>query len=132
MVRQTETPRLVTGVAHGEMASIMLHAAAFATEIDRVVLTGDICSFYSICATQRYDSHIAMNIVPAALTAYDLPDLAASLAPRPLSIVTLPGYNYKNSTPEQLQREGEVLMQAYREAGASDHLKLTDQLQKCF
>src|SRR5690606_25614776 len=44
-------------------------------------------SYRSIAATERYDLSSTPAFVPAVLTAYDLPDLAAALAPRKLLLV---------------------------------------------
>jgi len=132
MLKQTEKVQRITGVARGEMAAIMLHAAAFTNSIDKVVLTGDICSYYSLASQKTYDTHAAMNLVPGALTAYDLPDLAASIAPRPLSIVVQPDYQYTYSTLPQLEKEGRLVMKAFQEAGATDKMKISDYLEDCF
>lgn len=132
MIRETEKATRITGVAHGETASILLHAAAFSKSFDRVVLTGDFCSYYSMASQRTYDTHAAMNIVPGALTAYDLPDLAASLAPRPLSAVAAPGNTYRFSTPEQQEKEGRLVWDAYKEAGAADNLQIKERLEDCF
>ena len=132
MIRETEKVTRITGVAHGETASILLHAAAFSKSLDRVVLTGNFCSYYSMASQRTYDTHAAMNIVPGALTAYDLPDLAASLAPRPLSAVALSGSTYRFSTIEQQEKEGRLVWEAYKEAGAADNLLIKERLEDCF
>jgi hypothetical protein len=44
-------------------------------------------SYRSIVAAPRYKTDYIAGAVPGALTAYDLPDLAACLAPRPLLFV---------------------------------------------
>ena len=131
MLKATENPSMITGVANGEMAAVLLHAAAFCGDIGRVVLTGDICSYYSIVSRKNYDTHAALNIVPGALKEYDLPDLAASLAPRPVSIVTPVG-GYTKSSESQLWEEAGLIRKAFEEKGASGKFQITRDLSSCF
>jgi hypothetical protein len=58
-----------------------LFAAALEPEIDRLYLAGGLVSFQSIVDTEDYD-HPFGNFVPNLLLHTDLPELAASLAPR--------------------------------------------------
>ncbi len=131
MLKASGKPTKITGVANGEMAAVLLHAAAFCNDIDKVVLTGDICSYYSLASQETYDTHAALNIVPGALKAYDLPDLAASLAPRPISVVT-PAGGYTKSSESQLLKEAGVIRKAFSEKGMSDKLQITGDLSSCF
>lgn len=131
MLKATEKASKITGVANGEMAAVILHAAAFCNDIDKVVLTGDICSYYSMVSQETYDTHAALNIVPGALKAYDLPDLAASLAPRAISIVP-PAGGYTKSTESQLTKEAAVIQKAFADKGVSDKLQIAKDLSSCF
>jgi hypothetical protein len=131
MLTATEKASKITGVANGEMAAVILHAAAFCNDIDKVVLTGDICSYYSMVSQETYDTHAALNIVPGALKAYDLPDLAASLAPRAISIVP-PAGGYTKSTESQLTKEAAVIQKAFADKGVSDKLQIAKDLSSCF
>jgi dienelactone hydrolase len=58
-----------------------LFTAALEPEIDRLYLAGGLVSFQSIVETEDYD-HPFGNFVPNLLLHTDLPELAASLAPR--------------------------------------------------
>ena len=77
----------VSGVAEGAMGPVLLHAAAFEPAISRAVLLRPLVSYASFATSPFYRPEFIHATVPGALTAYDLPDLAASLAPRPLAIV---------------------------------------------
>ena len=64
----------------------MLHAAAFDPRIKKLVLEEMLVSYHSI-VTHRIHRQMFEQLVPSALKVYDLPDLANSLAPRPVWII---------------------------------------------
>ena len=78
----------VTGVARGVLGPVLLHAAALDRStppaFSNVALIGSLLSYASLVENEDYRAELVHASVPGALTAYDLPDLAASLAPRPL------------------------------------------------
>ena len=67
--------------------------------------------FYCPCFVQ--------NLVPGALTAYDLPDLEASLAPRKLLMVGTTDGDGKGTDQEGINKDLEIVKNAY-------HLKNAD------
>jgi hypothetical protein len=72
-------------VGVGSAGPAVLHAAALEPRVKRLTLEDSLVSWSAVVRTPvGYDQ--LTNVVPGALTAYDLPDLAASLAPRPLTI----------------------------------------------
>jgi hypothetical protein len=77
----------VRALARGEMASVLLHAAAFEPAISAVALVDPLVSFQSLVETRLYQPRFVTGGVAGMLAAYDLPDLAASLAPRPLLVL---------------------------------------------
>ena len=76
------------GVARGSLGPVLLHAAALDPStpptFSNVALIGSLLSYASLVEKEEYRAELVHASVPGALTAYDLPDLAASLAPRPL------------------------------------------------
>lgn len=79
----------VYGVARAEMTPVLLHAAAFLPSIERVALIDHLSSYFSLVSNRFYHSAYVNGAVPGALRTYDLPDLAATLAPRKLLIAGL-------------------------------------------
>lgn len=77
----------IGAIAMREQSPVLLHAAAFEPLISRVLLLNPYTSYHSLNSFQYYNPDFVEGAVPAALTAYDLPDLAASLAPRKLGMV---------------------------------------------
>src|SRR5262245_25203854 len=76
----------VYAVAIKELSPALLHAASFDTTIKHIALIEPYSSYRGLVLNHYYNTAYVHSSVPAALTAYDLPDLAASLAPRKLMI----------------------------------------------
>src|SRR5207245_1765101 len=72
-------------VGIGSAGPIVLHAAALDPSITRVTLENSIVSWSDVVRTPISYNQLT-NVVPGALTVYDLPDLAARLAGRRLTI----------------------------------------------
>ncbi len=95
----------VFGLARREMGPVLLHAAAFDPDITRVALIEPYSSYQSIVMNHFYDGSFIHNTVAGALRAYDLPDLAASLAPRKLLIAGTTDGNGKKTDPESIAKD---------------------------
>ncbi|HLK19058.1 MAG TPA: alpha/beta hydrolase family protein, partial [Bryobacteraceae bacterium] len=76
----------ISGFGRRSAATAMLHAAALDPRIKKLVLEGMLLSYDAI-VTHRIHRQMFEQIVPSALKFYDLPDLANSFAPRPISII---------------------------------------------
>ena len=81
-----------------------LFAAALEPEIDRLYLAGGLVSFQSIVDTEDYD-HPFGNFVPNLLLHTDLPELAASLAPRRVVIAGAVDGAGKTMAPEDVRKQ---------------------------
>ena len=114
----------VFGVALKEMSPVMLHAAAFNPAITRVALIEPYTSYGSIVSNRYYNSGFVHSIVPGALTAYDLPDLAASLAPRKLLIAGISDAIGSVVEPETAASDLNLIREAYRLKSAGNHLNI--------
>jgi hypothetical protein len=76
----------ISAIAKGNMSPALLHAAAFYKPIDKVALINSLSSYQSVVGNRFYAPSFVHNAVAGMLEFYDLPDLAASLAPRKLLI----------------------------------------------
>ena len=74
----------VSAVAYDELGPVLLHAAAFEPVIRRVALMRPLVSYRALVRERDYAPRFIPSAVAGALTAYDLPELAASLQPRSL------------------------------------------------
>ncbi|MDR3637487.1 MAG: PKD domain-containing protein [Isosphaeraceae bacterium] len=72
-------------IGRGKAAPVALHAALFEARIKGLTLDGIVGSWSDIARGTASGDQLA-TIVPGALTRYDLPDLAALIAPRSLLI----------------------------------------------
>ena len=76
----------IQAVAVGELCPALLHAGVFEPGINGVALMEAPISYYDITQTRLYKESLSFSWgVAGALTAYDLPDLAACMAPRKLA-----------------------------------------------
>jgi hypothetical protein len=74
----------VYGLAKRQMGPVLLHAAAFDKDIRKVALVGGYDSYSELVMDSTYDPRFLYSTVAGSIGVYDLPDLAASLAPRPV------------------------------------------------
>ena len=111
----------ITGVARGELGSELLHAAAFEPSLSAVALVEPLLSFRALLDEEYYARKFVDSAVAGALRAYDLPDLAASLAPRPLLIVNPTDGAGTRTDQEGMERDLAVTRAAYA-AGAASRL----------
>ncbi len=107
----------------GSAAPIVLHAAALDPRIAEVTLEGMVVSWSSVVRIPLSKGQLA-NVVPGALQAYDLPDLAAAIAPRPLAIRNPVDAAGNPLRQPELEEAYAAARAAYRAAGAEKRLVL--------
>lgn len=114
----------VVGV--GSYGPIALHAAALDPRIKKVTLDHSVISWSAVTRTPiNYDQLSA--VVPGALTAYDLPDLAALIAPRPLQILAPIDPAYKPLEQKGLDEAWQSAHTIYEKKNAGKQLILKAQ-----
>jgi pimeloyl-ACP methyl ester carboxylesterase len=72
-------------IGTGPAGLIALHAAVLDDRVKAVTIEQTLGAWSDVVKTPQAQRQLA-HIVPGVLAAYDLPDLCASLAPRPLTI----------------------------------------------
>jgi hypothetical protein len=110
-------------VASGPTTVVALHAAALHSGITEVVLEGGILSWSAVVRTPVTQNQLA-NVVPGALASYDLPDLAALIAPRKLTIKSPVDPAGKPVSQAELEAAYVGARAAYKHAGAAQNLVL--------
>lgn len=113
----------VYGMAKKELTSALIHAAAFDSSIMRVLLIEPCPSYRSIAMHRFYNPAFLYSMVPRALTAYDLPDLAASLAPRRLWIMGSTN-GTEMPSPEEAARDVKLIRNVYQKKNAMAQLRI--------
>lgn len=96
--------------------------AVFDPVISRVALIKPYSSYRSFVINRFYEPRFVYSLVPGALKAYDLPDLASSLAPAKLLIA---GVTNANGQPniEETEKDLEVIKNAYIRNNAGNRLE---------
>jgi dienelactone hydrolase len=111
-------------VGFGSAVPVVLHAAVFDDErVKSVVIESGLVSWDSVLRTPIHLNQLS-NAVPYALRHYDLPDLAAAIAPRPLTIRNPVDAAGKPLTKEAAEAAYKGVRAAYKAANASDKFVL--------
>jgi len=113
----------ISALAMNELSPVLLHAAAFSTDIENVVLVEPYTSWYSVAGSHFYNNHFIPGTVAGALGKYDLPDLAGSLAPRKLFIAGITDSQGNHSDPSA-NDDLEIIRSFYNWKNATDNLKI--------
>lgn len=114
----------VYGLARKEMAPVMLYAAAFDPDIARVALIDPYSSYKSVVMNRYYNKGFIQNLVAGALSAYDLPDLAGSLAPRKLLMVGTTDGNGKRTDQVSIEKDLAIIKNIYQSKNAAEKLMI--------
>jgi dienelactone hydrolase len=123
------TPRWADGkvgvelVGVGSAAVTVLHVAAFDDRIKAATIENCLPSWDLVVRTPIGHNQLA-NVVPGALAVYDLPDLAASIAPRPLTIRNPVDAMGQPLSKEAAEEAYKAVRAAYKDAGAADKLTI--------
>ncbi|MFN7922353.1 MAG: CocE/NonD family hydrolase [Bryobacteraceae bacterium] len=112
----------VVAIAQGRLGVGLLHAAAVDSRIHPIVEQSLVS--YRAAATNPIHRDLEDAVVPGVLGSYDLPDLAAAIAPRPLTIANAISPNGRLLLRAEARREYEFAAQAYRAAGAAGNLEI--------
>ncbi len=110
----------------GEAALALLHAAALDDRIKSVVLKNMLASYESV-VTEKISQRIFESIVPGVLAKYDLPDLAASLAPRRVAIVNPVNPRGQRLELSRIRSQYENAKAAFQVSGAASSFVIAEQ-----
>jgi hypothetical protein len=114
----------VYAVAIKELSAALLHAAAFDTTIKHIALIEPYSSYRALAMNHYYNTAYVHSAVPAALTAYDLPDLAASLAPRKLMIADARDGAGNKTDSTIINEDLSIIKAAYHYKNADENLEI--------
>ena len=110
-------------VGAGAAGPIVLHAALLEPRVRRVVLERSVVSWEAVVRTPMAHGQMA-HAVPGVLESYDLPDLAAALAPRPLEIRRPVAPDGVDVPEEAVSEAYAACREAYLRAGVPGRLVL--------
>jgi cephalosporin-C deacetylase-like acetyl esterase len=111
------------GYGKGFAAVDLLHAAVMDGRIAGLVIEGGLLSYASIARTPIH-RRIFDVVIPGVLGKYDLPDLVASLAPRPVWLLNMRSPLGNQVRLREARSEYEYAQAAYAAVGAGSELTL--------
>jgi pimeloyl-ACP methyl ester carboxylesterase len=107
----------------GSAGPVVLHAAALTPRVQAVTIDGGLVSWENVLRTPINHNQLA-NVIPGALAVYDLPDLAAAVAPRALTIRNPVDAAGKPLTKDAAEEAYKQVRDAYKKADAADKFTL--------
>jgi hypothetical protein len=129
----------IGAIGINEMCIPLIHAAAFEPSIKNIILIGSPVSYRSIAMNRifrigltetgkaginhPYESDFSWGVA-GVLTAYDLPDLIGSLAPRKAALAGLKDNALETASDELIKQDMNFPVSVYSYKGASDNLKI--------
>ncbi len=111
------------GLGKGFAAVDLLHAAVMDDRIAGLSIDGGLLSYAAIAGTPIH-RQIFDEVIPGVLGHYDLPDLVAALAPRPVSLVSLRSPLGIPVFKREVRSEYRYAEDAYAAIGARDRFRL--------
>jgi Acetyl esterase (deacetylase) len=114
----------IYGLAIQQMSPVLLHAAAFDKRISRVALIAPYASYLSMVMNEHYNPHFLHSTVSGSIGVYDLPDLAASLAPRKLMICGMADGSGSSADTQSIAESISVIALGYKQRGAAQQLQI--------
>ncbi|HOW09232.1 MAG TPA: acetylxylan esterase [Bacteroidales bacterium] len=124
LVKKRNKDAAITGFARGALAPVLLHAAAFTKSFSSIILMEPLCSYRSIVMNRFYNHGYIPSAVPGALKSYDLPDLAASLAPVRLILAGIKDGSAKTEDEAGIIEATEIIRTSYDLKNAADQLTI--------
>jgi dienelactone hydrolase len=116
----------IGAIAFDELCPSLLHAAAFDRSISSVALSGPLISYRSIVMNRFYNTAFCRNYVAGALTAYDLPDLIACLAPSRIILIDVRDQMQEPAGKDITGEELKFPVNVYKRKNAPANLRIMD------
>ena len=118
-----DEPKAFHLIGVGAGGPIVLHAAAIDGLVRTIEIQDSLVSWSALARSSLSRGQLA-SVIPGVLESYDLPELAASLAPRELIIQGPVDPSGTPLTQTALDAAYALCTQSYKKASASDHLTL--------
>src|SRR5690625_3451195 len=124
----------ITGWAKDGMGPVLLHAAGFDDLFQTILLDGSLVDYESVISNEFYQPALVPHLVPGALLSYDLPDLAAGMAPQRLNVVHARDGGGDALSRDRFISSWDVAIQRYTNQDAEDRLICsgTDAARSCW
>ncbi|MDZ7718369.1 MAG: acetylxylan esterase [Balneolaceae bacterium] len=115
----------IYGIAVNEMGPVLLHSSAIDESFSKVALIKPLISYRSFVSTKYYDPGFISGAVAGSIQVYDLPDLAASFAPKKLLIINPVNGANEPVSKEDFNQDTRIIYKAYNHQNVSENIKIT-------
>jgi cephalosporin-C deacetylase-like acetyl esterase len=121
--REGTDPRWLHLIGKGRAALWCLCATALDDRIPNLICAGGLLSYRTLALADRY-LYGADVFVPGVLHHFDLPEIASSIAPRPLIFIEPKDGMKRTVDPEQAEKAYQWTQAAYRIVGAGKNFQI--------
>ncbi len=121
--RSDVDPAHITIAGRGWAGVVALFAAATDPEITSAAVEGIPVSFGKIAAAELYNQPVSL-MLPGVLQDFDLPDVFALLAPRPLMVLNPEDAMTRNMDGEDAREAVKIIRQTYARTGAEGRFEV--------
>ena len=118
-------PEKIFGIGKESGCVPLLYAAVLDERIKKLALEGMLVSYQSV-VNNRIHRQVFENVVPGALKFFDLPDLVATLAPRPAWIVNGLDPLGHSVRLEEVRKQYAAASEGFRLAGAETAIRVAE------
>jgi hypothetical protein len=130
----------IGAIAKEDMCLPLIHAAAFEPLISNVTLIGSLISYRAVVMNKLYRVGVTPNEgggnwhpyevdfnwgIAGVLTAYDLPDLIACIAPRKVAMIGIKDQMLEHASEDLINSEMEFPKAAYAAKNVSNNLRIS-------
>lgn len=134
----------IGAIAFNEMCIPLLHAAAFDTSINNITLIGSLVSYKAVASNKFYKIGIApipghdywhpvevdfLWGIASVLTAYDLPDLIGSIAPRKAAMINPEDQMLEPASLTLINKEMKFPRAAYLSKRVPHNLRISEKME---
>jgi cephalosporin-C deacetylase-like acetyl esterase len=116
-------PDRIAVLGKGNGGVLALFLAALEPRVEKVAVEGSVLSYLAI-ARARYHEDLTAVFLPGVLEDFDLPDLSAALAPRPLWIVDPRSPTRALISTDRARSEYAPAVRAYEDAGRPEAFRV--------
>ncbi|MCG2587541.1 alpha/beta hydrolase family protein [Rhodohalobacter sulfatireducens] len=125
LLKQKNSFSDIYSVAVQEMSQGLLHSAAISNSFSRVALIDPLISYRSLVSTKYYDPGFTAGAVLGSMQSYDLPGLAASLAPGKLLMINPVNGANGPADEEDIDKDTRVIHATYDQANLPENFRIT-------
>ncbi len=127
--RPDVNPEKITLLGKGKGGVVALFAAALDPRLKKIICEDALVSYLDLASTTYYDQSLFDLIVPGVLKDFDLPDVAAAIAPRSLQIVDAQSAAETSEPVSKTRREYGTTERTYEAFHRAIHFRISSHPQ---